>query len=88
MIRALILPGSYAALGLRAGAYIAVPGAFALRRWPRWPLTPRPPVPESVTIPGDLALEAIALLNGYASLLADLRLDGEPEAFYAIQDTV
>jgi len=44
--------------------------------------------PETVTIPGTIALEALALLNAYADVLADFRLDGEPDPFFQIEDPV
>lgn len=44
--------------------------------------------PETVTIPGEIALEAVALLNAYAELMADFRLDGEPDPFFTIEDPV
>ena len=44
--------------------------------------------PETVTIPGEIALEALALLNAHAELMADFRLDGEPDPFFKLNDTV
>ncbi len=44
--------------------------------------------PESVTIPGEIALEALALLDAYAEAAAEFRLDGEPEPFFVIEETV
>jgi hypothetical protein len=47
--------------------------------------TPTFSTPETVTIPGEVALEAVALLDAYANVLAAFRLDLEPEPFYAIE---
>jgi len=44
--------------------------------------------PESVTIPGVIALEALALLNAYADLMADFRVDGQADPFFTIEDPV
>jgi hypothetical protein len=44
--------------------------------------------PETVTIPGEIALEALALLDAFAGLMADFRLDGESDPFYRIEDSV
>lgn len=45
-------------------------------------------LPETVTIPGAVALEALALLNAYADVLAEFRVDGEADPFYGIQNSV
>jgi hypothetical protein len=44
--------------------------------------------PASVTIPGAVALEILALLNAYADVAADFRLDGEPDPFFTIEDPI
>ena len=44
--------------------------------------------PETVTIPGKVALEILALLDAYAELCADFRLDGEPDPFFTIEDPI
>jgi len=46
------------------------------------------PVPESVTILGDVALEALALLDAYAMVLGELTVEGEPEPFYQLEGRV
>jgi hypothetical protein len=42
--------------------------------------------PASVTIPGGIALELVALLDAYADIGADFRLDGESDPFYCVQN--
>ena len=44
--------------------------------------------PATVTIPGTVALEALALIDAYANVLATFRLDREPEPFYGIENDV
>ncbi len=44
--------------------------------------------PESVTIPGEIALEALALLDAYANLMADFRVDGDPDTFYRLEEPI
>jgi len=44
--------------------------------------------PESVTISGEIALEALSVLDAYAEMLAEFRLDGEPDPFFNINDQV
>jgi hypothetical protein len=44
--------------------------------------------PENVTIPGEVALEALALLNAFANLLAGFRLELDAEPFYVIEQPV
>jgi hypothetical protein len=44
--------------------------------------------PETVTIPGKVALEILALLDAYAELCAGFRLDGEPDPFFTIEDPI
>ena len=49
--------------------------------------TPTFSPPESVTIPGEVALEALSLLDAFANLLAGFRLDQECDPFYRIENT-
>ena len=44
--------------------------------------------PETVTIHGVTALEILSLLDAYAELCADFRLDGEPDPFFTIEDPI
>jgi hypothetical protein len=44
--------------------------------------------PETVTIPGKVALEILALLDAYAEIAAEFRLDGEPDPFFTIEDPI
>jgi hypothetical protein len=44
--------------------------------------------PETVTIPGEIAFEALALLDAFADLMADFRLDGAADPFFRIEDSV
>ena len=44
--------------------------------------------PETVTIPGEIALEALALLNAYVEIAGGFRLDGEIDPFCEIEETV
>ena len=48
--------------------------------------TPTYAPPAAVTIPGDIALDAIALLDAYAEILSEFRLDGEVDPFYNLND--
>lgn len=42
--------------------------------------------PETVTIPGIVAVEILALFDAYAEVVAGFRLDGEPDPFFTIED--
>lgn len=44
-----------------------------------------PAVPETVTIPGPIALETLALLDAFCVVAAEFRLDREAEPFYVIE---
>ena len=43
--------------------------------------------PETVTIPGAVALKALALLDAYCEVAGEFRLDG-PDAFFEIEEPV
>jgi hypothetical protein len=50
--------------------------------------TPTFSPPASVTIPGEIALEALALLDAYAEVMGGFALDGEPDPFFNIEEPV
>jgi hypothetical protein len=44
--------------------------------------------PETVTIPGETAFEALALLDAYAEVAGGFRLDGEPDPFFQLENAI
>lgn len=44
--------------------------------------------PETVTIPGEIALAALAMLDAYAEAAAEFCLDCDPEPFFVIEKPV